>query len=358
MYQILPDILIEDNSPMNNKVIKIDEVTIIGYGRFGKTLHRMLKDKFNVRIFDKSKDVVRDSNLVAPAQVVASIKEIYQGRGSGQNRETGKFHAVFMAVPIEKFAQVINEHSQYFRSEDIIIDVLSVKQYPEKVLSKALKRTDVQAILTHPMFGPDSSKNGFEALPIVVDRFRAEQEVYTFWIEFFKSIGLKVVELSPSEHDKMAANSQGVTHFLGRLLDDFGLAPTPIDTLGARKLQEVMDQTCNDTWQLFRNLQNYNSYTKRMRIRLGNSYDKLYNQLLPKRVNPDSVVYGIQGGIGSFNEQALKFYTKTYKDSLTSYKTKYLYTTDNVLKALHRGEIDCGQFAVQNSVGGMVEESI
>ena len=34
------------------------------------------------------------------------------------------------------------------------------------------------------------------------------------------------------------------------------------------------------------------------------------------------------------------------------------YTSENVLEALHNGEIDRGQFAIHNSVGGVVEESI
>ncbi|PJE60117.1 hypothetical protein COU86_06070, partial [Candidatus Roizmanbacteria bacterium CG10_big_fil_rev_8_21_14_0_10_36_26] len=149
--------------------------------------------------------------------------------------------------------------------------------------------------------------------------------------------------------------SQGVTHFIGRLLEKFRFKPTEIDSLGAKKLQEVMGQTCNDTWQLFNDLQNLNPYTKSMRIELGRTYDLLYNQLLPKRINKKKIIFGIQGGKGSFNKEAILFYTN--KNKIKNFKIKYLFTSEKVLKNLHEGNIDFGLFAIQNAVGGVVEES-
>ena len=92
-----------------------------------------------------------------------------------------------------------------------------------------------------------------------------------------------------------------------------------------------------------------------MRLRLGQSYDRLYNRLLPKRVDSKYIVYGIQGGIGSFNEEAILFYMD--KKKVHNFKIKYLYTTEKVLKNLHEGNIDYGLFAIQNAVGGVVQES-
>lgn len=69
-------------------------------------------------------------------------------------------------------------------------------------------------------------------------------------------------------------------------------------------------------------------------------------------------IYGIQGGIGSFNEQALNYFLEKNKIDKDSTEIKYLYTTENVLKALDRGNIDYGQFAMHNSVGRIVTESV
>ncbi len=267
-----------------------------------------------------------------------------------------KNEVIFYAVPIESFEQVIASHKKYFNKNHLLIDVLSVKMHPAKVFEKYLKNNQTQAILTHPMFGPDSSKLGFEGLPFIIDKFKADEVNYKFWKDFFISKKLRVIELTAKQHDKLAANSQGLTHFIGRLLNMYGLKPTLIDSLGTKKLLEVKEQVCNDTWQLFNNLQHYNPYTKTMRLKLGNKYDELYSNLLPKRVKKGFITYGIQGGVGSFNEEALNY--NIQRIGVKKYKVKYLYTSDNVMKALQIGSIDQGQFAIHNSTGGMVDESI
>ena len=210
--------------------------------------------------------------------------------------------------------------------------------------------------MTHPLFGPDSSKNSFADLPIVIDKFLTTNKTYQFWKKYFLGKQLRVIEMTANEHDKLAANSQGLTHFIGRLLKEFGVGKTQIDTIGTTKLLEVKEQTCNDTWKLFINLQHYNPYTKKMRTKLGEAYDKLYNKLIPTQAHKDSLIIGIQGGKGSFNEEAILYYLK--ENNSGNYKIKYLHTTKKVLKSLHEGTIDQGLFAIHNSIGGIVMESI
>jgi arogenate dehydrogenase (NADP+), plant len=302
-------------------------VAIVGFGRFGKTLYRLLKDDFKLIIINRE----NASDII-------------------------KADIIFYCVPISSFESVIKSHKKYFKKNHLLIDVLSVKMHPKKIFEKYLKGLKTQALLTHPMFGPDSSKDGFIGLPMIMDKFKANKESFNFWKDFFIKKELKVIEISAKKHDQLAANSQGVTHFIGRLLEKFDFKPTEIDSLGSKKLQEVIGQTCNDTWQLFKDLQNYNPYTKSMRIKLGRTYDLLYNQLLPKRINRKKIVFGIQGGKGSFNEEAVMFYIK--KNNIKKYQVKYLYTSEKVLKNLHKGTLDFGLFAVQNAIGGVIEESM
>lgn len=65
--------------------------------------------------------------------------------------------------------------------------------------------------------------------------------------------------------------------------------------------------------------------------------------------------YGIQGGPGSFNEEAFLYYINTA--AKTQFQVEYLYTTKKVLSYLSAGQIDYGLFAIFNSVGGLVHES-
>lgn len=67
-------------------------------------------------------------------------------------------------------------------------------------------------------------------------------------------------------------------------------------------------------------------------------------------------IFGIQGGKGSFNEEALAYFVAEH--TISEYEVKYLYTTENVLSALERNEITHGLFAVHNSAGGIVHESM
>ncbi len=162
--------------------------------------------------------------------------------------------------------------------------------------------------------------------------------------------------MAADEHDRLAADSQGVTHFVGRTLERFGFAPTPIDTLGTRLLHEITAQVTNDTQQLFEDLQTRNPYTGAMRLRLGQAQDMVVDQLLPNRLVTDRLVVGIQGGRGSFNEDAARHYMS--RTPAEPYDLVYLHTTDAVLRALQEGTVDRGIFAIHNSVGGMVGESV
>jgi prephenate dehydratase len=67
-------------------------------------------------------------------------------------------------------------------------------------------------------------------------------------------------------------------------------------------------------------------------------------------------IFGIQGGKGSFNEQALHDYVERH--NLHDFEVQYLYNTENVFTQLENGRINYGQFALHNATGGLVNESL
>jgi len=69
-----------------------------------------------------------------------------------------------------------------------------------------------------------------------------------------------------------------------------------------------------------------------------------------------SKIVGIQGGRGSFNEQAALSNLANF--GIADYQLEYLHTTENVFKSLEKQKIDFGQFAIRNSLGGEVDESV
>jgi Prephenate dehydratase/Prephenate dehydrogenase len=319
-------------------------VAVIGFGRFGRLWASMLRDDWDVTVYDS-----------APA-----LREEAAAQGYAVSlRSALSSEVIFYCVPISAFEAMLAEHLPHFAESGMtptLVDVLSVKVHPRDVFDRLLPAA-FPAMLTHPMFGPDSvAVGGLAGQTIVLDRYRMEEAAFARWREYFEKKGLSVVVMTADEHDRLAAESQGVTHFVGRTLERFGFVPTAIDTLGTKKLHEITAQVTNDTEQLFVDLQTCNPFTAAMRVRLSAAQDSVFDQLLPNRMVTDRMVIGVQGGRGSFNEEAARQYMS--RTAHVPYELVYLHTTERVLHALHEGSVDRGQFAIHNSAGGMVRESV
>ncbi len=245
----------------------IPKVGVVGFGRFGSLWAEILAEKFDVVVFDINKTALE--KITHPKIMAASsLSDFYKN-----------IDVVFFAVPISTFDHVIQEHAWYFRSNLLVSEVLSVKVFAKQIFEKYLPDA-IPVMLTHPMFGPDSFRiNGVSKQPIVMDKFRATPIQYEAWKKTFEDMGFQPVEMTAEEHDKLAARSQGVAHFIGRMLEEIDFGPTPIDTFGAKRLQELMVQTCNDTWDLFSNLQNKNPYTKEIRQKLREAFGTIEKKL-------------------------------------------------------------------------------
>jgi prephenate dehydrogenase len=314
-------------------------VGVFGFGRFGQVMADILKNDFDVYASNRS-----DKSAIAKEKGVKFVpaKELI-----------GKCDAVFLCVPISEMENVLKTNK--FREGSVVIDTCSVKEYPVELMIRHLP-IEAQIIATHPMFGPDSVKDGLKGLNFVIHNIRCDNERYSFWLNYFKAKGLNVVDVPPKEHDRLAANSQGITHFIGRILERMGAEPTPMDTTGFRKLIEVKKQTCNDTMQLFRDLQMRNKFTRQMRMKFYYAVEALSSDLIPEQVEPDYLTIGIQGIEGSYCEQACN--EMCNRMGIKKYRIKYLIKSHNVLDQLFYGNIDRGVAALENSTAGVVMETI
>lgn len=323
-----------------------ETVGIVGFGRFGQFWSGALKGQLDVLVTDRTRELAAKAE--ASGLRFVSLDEL-----------CALADTVFLCVPINQLETVAASIRSLVRPGMAVVDTCSVKAYPAAVLKRHLGDVEgLELIATHPMFGPDSGANGLAGLPMVMWPLNATTAHYNSWKTTFQALGLRIVEMSPDEHDEWAAYSQGVTHYVGRVLNEMELKTTPIDTRGFRILLSVIEQTCNDTWELFHDLQHYNPHTRTMRTELGKALDRVYGMLLPERLSPDEYVIGIQGGRGSFNEEACRHYCALHADEVPKYRIEYLFTAANVLSALNQGVVDRGVFAVQNAKGGAVMETI
>lgn len=184
---------------------------------------------------------------------------------------------IWLCSSISSIREVSENLAPHLRPGTLVLDTCSVKVHPVQAMTEELP-PDISIMGTHPMFGPDSARNGLPGLAMVLSPVRVEEAFVTRWKDYFEGKGLRVIIMSPDEHDLAAARTQGVTHFVGRFLAELGLEDSPIATVGFRKIKEVMEQTCNDPWQLFLELQHLNPHGEKVRDEMRQAFNRLWQK--------------------------------------------------------------------------------
>ena len=235
----------------------MSKIGIIGFGRFGKILAEILSTDNEIFIHDL-KGINGKYNKLSLSGIA-------------------KCEILFIAVPIREFENIIKSLQKLNLQNTTIIDVCSVKIHPVQVMEKYLPE-NVGIIATHPMFGPDSY-SPFRELRMVMSPVRDIYNQFDKLKHIFEEQSITIVEMSPDAHDRDAAMSQGITHFMGRVLKESGVSSTKINTLGFNELLGVIQQTCNDSWDLFLDLQNYNPFTNEMVKKIEHGIEVVRKQI-------------------------------------------------------------------------------
>lgn len=242
-----------------NKLI----VSIYGYGRFGKFWADILAKDFHVKVFSR--------RGLKP-------EEVSEGIEITTYEDLFSCDAMFFCVAISSFEEVLQQSKPLLKEKTLYFDTCSVKVNPVKWMKQHLPE-GAGIIATHPMFGPDSYFESESTLSMVMSNINVDEVIFDQWVSYFNTKKMHVEIMSADEHDKKVAYSQGITHYVGRVLADLDLSKSNIDTLGFQKLFEITEQTCNDSWQLFMDLQQNNPYTAQMRKELHSSIEKIYKML-------------------------------------------------------------------------------
>lgn len=165
----------------------------------------------------------------------------------------------------------------------LFVDVLSVKEFPRVLFLQNLP-LDFDILCTHPMFGPESGKNGWNGLSFVCDKVRVgsdelRQARCDQFLGIFAQEGCLMLEMSCAEHDWHAAGSQFITHTMGRTLEKLQLESTPINTKGYETLLNLVENTAGDSFDLYYGLFMYNVNAMEQLERLDLAFDSLKEQL-------------------------------------------------------------------------------
>ena len=253
---------------MDTKFLKIG---IIGFGRFGRFIaKKMVQYGFQVYA----------TNRTNYSKIAKEIGVIFVEDSFLNLRE--KLDIIIFSVSIFSFENILKSYPINFWKNKLIVDVLSVKVYPQKIIQDYLKNVECDILLTHPMFGPDSAneswinknfiwwieKNNTDICSNLYQNTiynnltnideRSKLDPICIFLNFWKNEGCNMIEMNPEEHDKIAANSQFLTHFIGRLLELLNCEESNIDTDGYKSLLTIKNHTMNDSWDLFLALAKFN----------------------------------------------------------------------------------------------------
>ncbi len=202
---------------------------------------------------------------------------------------------LFLCVPISQMTEILQQIKPYLSEETTVIDVCSVKVYAVEQM-RSILGDDVRMIASHPMFGPQSTKQGtdYYGLNLVAYNMSAPAFVYDVFVQFWKNMGVQVVELTPEEHDRYAAYSINYNHLMGRIGEAIGIQSTPIDTQGFRVIYDALQYVTSDTWELFRDMQVSNPFANEMREKVLHAVQHIESRLHPdqsieSRPHPDDL---------------------------------------------------------------------
>lgn len=239
------------------------KIGIIGFSRFGQLLAKILQPFAEVYVFNRS-----DKSELAKELGVkwATLEEVCQ------------CDWVFVAVAISATEEMIKQIAPLLKKGNLIMDVCSVKVYPAQWLEKYISQ-DNEIMATHPMFGPDSAKNGTKDLQWIICPLRINDSTLNKVKDILNKLEVKIIETTPEDHDQQTAVSLALVHFIGRGLEEFGFKNQQITSLGFERLLRVNETVTNDSWQLFLDMQKYNPYTDKIRQKFIDSLNSVNNKI-------------------------------------------------------------------------------
>lgn len=223
-------------------------VGIIGYGDFTKVLIEYLSPYATIIVSSRSReqgDAGHGTRFGSVAEVLACP-------------------VIIPSIPAQFFQAFFTEHRDKVNPEALVIDVASVKTKPLAVLRGVLPAT-CEILGTHPMFGPASiAKNGgLMGLKCVVCPVRIADERSQRITRFLdRTLGLQVIHRTPEEHDKEMAYVQGLSHYIGRVMDEMKIPESELSTLAYDDLIDMKRIQGSDSWELFRSIMYENPYAE------------------------------------------------------------------------------------------------
>jgi len=224
---------VSNHSNINSRPL----IGMIGFGAFGHLAARHLRPHFRLCAYD-------------PALQPGPCAEM---------------HVVMLAMPVKRLEESVEAISPYLKSGSLVVDVGSVKMIPAEIMRCGLPE-HVEIVATHPLFGPQSARDGISGLKIAICPIRGDRgwRVAAF---LRKRFGLNVVMTTPEAHDREAAMVQGLTHLIAKVLVQMEPMPTRMTTRSFDLLVQAIAMVRDDEPEVFQAIERSNPYSRQVRRR-------------------------------------------------------------------------------------------
>ncbi|MFN9976392.1 MAG: prephenate dehydrogenase dimerization domain-containing protein, partial [Phycisphaerae bacterium] len=93
------------------------------------------------------------------------------------------------------------------------------------------------------------------------------------------TLRLRVIDISPDEHDRQMAYVQGLTHLISRAVGEMKLPDTPLATAAYERFLAMRTNLRADSWDLFVTIECENPYAKAVRDELRQTLDAIERRL-------------------------------------------------------------------------------
>ena len=213
-------------------------VGIIGVGAFGELCIPHLSRSLRVKLYDP----VRDLGALCERHEVEAV----------DLNEAARQDIVLLALPFRHLRSVAREIAPHVRPGSLVVDVCSIKTKPLLILEEELPPT-IDIIGMHPLFGPQSSRDGIKGLRIVLCPVRGRRGPM---VERFlkRELELDVIRMTAEQHDRQMAYVQGLTHLIARIVVAMDVPPLEHTTTTFSHLDRMIGMVRHDSDELFRTI--------------------------------------------------------------------------------------------------------
>lgn len=222
---------------------------LLGFGAFGRLMARHLQPHLRLVVCDPARPPQPD-----PAG---------QGLVPGDIAAVAACDIVVLAVPVDAMAQAIASLRPHLRAGTVVLDVGSVKIEPARLLLEGLPE-HVEIIGTHPLFGPQSARDGLAGLKIALCPIRGHcvRRIAAFLRGTF---ALDVILTTPDAHDRDMALVQGLTHLVAKILVRMEPVPRRMTTRSFELLMQATEMVRHDAPGVFLAIERANPHARAVR---------------------------------------------------------------------------------------------